>query len=57
MTGSSDGVVSFWKMGQDKPIPELCYSLAGHGDKVLCLATSKAWSVLVSGSRVRTIYL
>ncbi|CDZ97004.1 Lysosomal trafficking regulator LYST and related BEACH and WD40 repeat proteins [Phaffia rhodozyma] len=51
VTGSFDGVVSFWKMNQDKPIPELCHSLAGHGDKILCLAASKAWSVLVSGSR------
>jgi len=52
VTGSVDGVISFWKvLSGEKPSLELTESLVGHGDLLSSLAVSKAWSLLVSGSR------
>lgn len=56
VTGSVDGVISFWKVfSGERPTLELSESLVGHGDLITSLAVSKAWSLLVSGSRVSRV--
>lgn len=58
VTGSVDGVISFWKVvSGERPSLELSESLVGHGDLITSLTVSKAWSLLVSGSRVRPALL
>jgi WD40 repeat protein len=56
ITGSMDGVLSFWTLSYgDKPTLELTQNLSGLGDVVFCTAVSKAWSVLLTGSKVRSL--
>lgn len=52
ITGSFEGVVSFWKVGSEgRPTMELFQSMTGHGDTIASIVVSMAWSVLVTGSK------
>lgn len=60
-TGGRDNLVLLWRViqgssstsnpaGPDGPRLKLSHLMRGHRDKVNCIAASKAWSLLVSGS-------
>ncbi|KAF8584664.1 beach-domain-containing protein [Ramaria rubella] len=51
VTGSHDSKVRLWRLTHlDHPNLSLLYILTGHHERVLCVVTSRAWSLVVSGS-------
>ena len=51
VTGSHDSKVRLWRLShRDQTNMSLLYILSGHRQCVLCVAASRAWSLVVSGS-------
>lgn len=51
MTGSHDSKVRLWRLShRDQTTLSLLYIFTGHRQRVLCVAASRAWSLVVSGS-------
>ncbi|KAF8696543.1 Beach protein, partial [Rhizoctonia solani] len=56
LTGSTDGSVNMWRIHRSGHIAKLSCTrqMQAHTDNVLCVAASKAWSIVVSGSEDET---
>jgi WD40 repeat protein len=51
VTGSHDSKVRLWRLShREHTSLSLLYILTGHRQRVLCVAASRAWSLVVSGS-------
>ncbi|KAJ1299892.1 hypothetical protein OPQ81_005012 [Rhizoctonia solani] len=52
LTGSTDGSVNIWRIHRSGPSVKLSCTrqMQAHTENVLCVAASKAWSIVVSGS-------
>ncbi|CAE6451233.1 unnamed protein product [Rhizoctonia solani] len=52
LTGSTDGSVNMWRIHRSGPSAKLSCTrqMQAHTENVLCVAASKAWSIVVSGS-------
>lgn len=53
ITGSTDSLITVWKIDKVKSFSPIM-NLYGHTEPVTCLASSQAYSIVVSGSRDRT---
>ncbi|KAH9846387.1 beach-domain-containing protein [Lenzites betulinus] len=57
ITGSTDNMVRLWhvvRVGQSRDQPmtlQLTHQMRGHTARVSCVAASRAWSIIVSGSK------
>ncbi|CAE6467269.1 unnamed protein product [Rhizoctonia solani] len=56
LTGSTDGSVNMWRIHRSGPTAKLSCTrqMQAHTENVLCVAASKAWSIVVSGSKDET---
>ncbi|KAG8690949.1 hypothetical protein FRC11_007896 [Ceratobasidium sp. 423] len=58
LTGSTDGSINIWRIHRSGSSVKLSCTrqMQAHTENVLCVAASKAWSIVVSGSEDETHY-
>lgn len=53
VTGSTDYTVRLWRLGRTHGVPKvtLTHIMRGHTAPVTCIAASRPWSLIISGSQ------